>query len=383
MRDGINVLFYLPCLGLGGIERVVQNLAANLPESYSIYIDGQIELPGHLLSKVKLPDNVKLLTGLNLSYESDRYIPLFACHLYKKISTYHPHIIFSFWHRANLTTGIALSAFRKHNRPKWVFSVHGESPGYENNGISNSIKGILLKYFASKANKHVTITKKLVDRCNAYYHGCNFDLMYNPAVSKELSILATEYVDDACFCENNKTILSIGRLDAMKDYKTLIRAFKIVSDSEKDAKLVILGEGPQRYELQSLIDSLELAGRISLPGFKDNPYKYISRCRIFVLSSSHGEASPMVLSEAMFLSKPIVTTNFFTASDIISDNNNGLIARIGDPRDLGEKLLSLLTDCNKSIELGACAKHVAIERYYTNNSVKKYSELIENLVDHC
>ena len=88
----------------------------------------------------------------------------------------------------------------------------------------------------------------------------------------------------------------------------------------------------------------------------------------------------MVLSEAMFLSKPIVTTNFFTASDIISNNITGLIANVGDPQDLGMKILSLLNDKERSNELGKHAKNVAIERYYKPNSVKKYTEIIERIL---
>lgn len=208
----------------------------------------------------------------------------------------------------------------------------------------------------------------------------HFILKYNPVVNEDIIQLADEDLSHPWFQSDNKTILSIGRLDPMKDYKTLIESFSLLHIENNDIKLLILGEGPQRNELQKFIDSKNLSKVVSMPGFKVNPYKYIKRCRVFCISSSHGEASPMVLAEAMFLQKPIVTTNFATARDIISDNVTGLIANARDYRDLSKKILRFLNDPCLSDSCGLMAKKVAIKRYSISESVKEYRVLIKKLL---
>lgn len=375
------IMFFLPCIGYGGIEQVVKNIAFNISDEYDVIITGQIALTNNLFKQVKIPKNIQILeTKFNEKYESDRYLPMFVWDMYKKINQYSPDVIFTFWHRTNLTAGVVMSVINVPSRPKWVFNVHGESPGYYGSNLIDTIKRYLLKSVAKKASSHVTITKSLVLRCNDYYKDCNFILKYNPVVNEDILHLADEELSHPWFQHNNKTILAIGRLDPMKDYKTLIEAFRLLHIQDNDIRLFILGEGPQRNELQEYIDSKNLSDVISMPGFKINPYKYIKRCKIFCISSSHGEASPMVLAEAMFLQKPIVATNFATAKDIISDNITGLIANPGDCKNLSMKIMKLLDSPELSEQFGVMAKKVAIERYSIRESVKEYRILLNQLV---
>lgn len=102
-------------------------------------------------------------------------------------------------------------------------------------------------------------------------------------------------------------ILSVGRLASEKDQETMIRAFALVS-YKVDAKLVILGEGPLRSDLEMLICNLNLKGKVLLPGFVINPYPWYQSADLFVLTSLW-EGFGNVIVEAMECGLPIVCTD--------------------------------------------------------------------------
>ncbi|MFI7858045.1 CDP-glycerol glycerophosphotransferase family protein [Pseudomonas promysalinigenes] len=108
--------------------------------------------------------------------------------------------------------------------------------------------------------------------------------------------------------ETTFTFLTLGRLSPEKDHEKLIRAFKIVHSLNKQARLVIAGQGPLRSYLESLIRTLDLVDFVFLAGQQLNPYPLFIKADCFVLSSNH-EGQGMVLLEAMTLGKPIVSTD--------------------------------------------------------------------------
>ena len=102
-------------------------------------------------------------------------------------------------------------------------------------------------------------------------------------------------------------ILAAGRLAPQKDYPTLLRAFAEVARS-RPARLVILGQGVERERLLELAERLGVADRFDLPGFDVNPFRYMSRASVFVLSSRY-EGFPNVLAQAMACGAPVVSTD--------------------------------------------------------------------------
>ncbi|AUQ68767.1 CDP-glycerol glycerophosphotransferase family protein [Phaeobacter inhibens] len=112
--------------------------------------------------------------------------------------------------------------------------------------------------------------------------------------------------------------LTLGRLSVEKDHAKLIRAFHEILTDTPDAKLVILGEGPLRSNLEQQIRRLGLANNVYLPGHTSNPFPMLKQADCFVLSSNH-EGQPMVLFEAMILQKPIVATDITGNRGVLQD----------------------------------------------------------------
>lgn len=102
-------------------------------------------------------------------------------------------------------------------------------------------------------------------------------------------------------------IVSVGRLIAIKGFDVLIRAFAALAGRHTEVKLLILGEGPMRRELERLIASCSLNGRVLLPGHRDNPYPYMAHARVGIVASRL-EGFPNVLLELMATCRSVVST---------------------------------------------------------------------------
>lgn len=152
----------------------------------------------------------------------------------------------------------------------------------------------------------------------------------NPVIIPELEPLAAQPLGHPWFQPTEPpVILAAGRLQRQKDFPTLIRAFARVS-LETPCRLVILGEGRGRAGLEGLIEALGLRGRVQLAGFQPNPYPFLARARLFVLSSAW-EGSPNVLTEAMALGTPVVSTDCPSGPhELLAGGRFGPLVPVGD-----------------------------------------------------
>ncbi len=138
-------------------------------------------------------------------------------------------------------------------------------------------------------------------------------------------------------------ILACGRLHEQKDYPTLLRAFQRVVQ-KTDARLHILGEGPERTKIEELIGHLGLQSRVSLLGFQSDPAAYMKAARVFVLSSKY-EGFGNVIVEAMSLGVPVVSTRCpYGPDEIIQDEVNGLLVPVGNDELLSDAILRVIKD---------------------------------------
>jgi len=140
---------------------------------------------------------------------------------------------------------------------------------------------------------------------------------------------------------NYPVILAAGRLTEAKDYPTLLRAFAKLRKT-RTARLLILGEGELRKDLEAQIQSLGLENDVQLPGFVDNPYAYMAHCRLFVLSSQW-EGLPSVLIQAMACGAPVVSTNCLSGPDeILAGGKWGRLVAVGDADALAAAMTEVL-----------------------------------------
>lgn len=166
--------------------------------------------------------------------------------------------------------------------------------------------------------------------------------IYNPVVTPELPELAQAPLTHPWFVPGSPPVLlGVGKFTPQKDFATLLKAFARVR-TVRTVRLVILGEGKERATLEALARELGVAGDVDLLGFVRNPFAYMARASVFVLSSAW-EGFGNVLAEAMACGCPVVSTDCPSGpAEILDGGVYGPLVPVGDDAALAKAIFSVL-----------------------------------------
>ncbi len=309
MITNYRVAIYIPCLTGGGAEISMHRLAAGLAkEGFNV---------DFLVSNSIGPDAEEVASNLTQMPEGVNFIDFKARTprasvgpLVRYLKKQRPAAIISFGHNANV---VALLARR-------LASVQSRNILSIQNNFSAEVKNATTKHEKLMVNA-ARLSYGSADVVTAVSRGVADDMarvlrrkkswvkvIYNPIVSQEITEKAHQSVEHEFFRQDTPpVIMSIGRLEPQKDYRTLIQAFAKVR-KRRPCRLVIFGQGYLRTELEELSRQLGIESDISMPGYTSNPYAFLSKASLFVLSSIH-EGLPTVLIEAMACGCPVVSTD--------------------------------------------------------------------------
>jgi len=193
----------------------------------------------------------------------------------------------------------------------------------------------------------------------------------NPTIPFKLFKLAEENIIHPWFsCGNIPVILGVGRLTRQKDFPTLIKAFAKLR-LNRPCRLIILGDGNDRPLLEGLATDLGVKDDLYMPGFTDNPFAYLKRVSLFVLSSAW-EGSPNALIEALALGTPVVSTDCPSGpSEILLNGRYGPLVPVGDAHALATAMHSTLDNPHKKEFLMS-----AVREYTVEKSSKRYLDAL-------
>lgn len=198
------------------------------------------------------------------------------------------------------------------------------------------------------------------------------DVIYDPVVTPELYALADEPLEHSWFGDHEvPVILGVGRLEPQKNFSSLITAFARVRH-QRPCRLVILGEGKLRSSLENQVRDLGLADDVHLPGFVDNPYKYMKHAHLFVLSSSW-EGLGDSLVEALALGTPAVSTACPDGPEEVLDGGRyGRLVPVNDAEALADAMLATLAEPLPAEDLRRAA-----ERFDARDNARRYLEVMQ------
>jgi len=331
------VALFLPSLRGGGAERVMVNLARGFSEK-GLDVDLVLaKAEGPYLSQV--PPEVRVI-----DLHSSRVLASLP-HLVRYLRRERPQAILSAMDHANIVAIWARKLARVQSRV--VVTVHNTLSRATTN--SSNFRGQLMprliRIFYPSADAVVAVSGGAAEDL-AKTTGLpqeRIQVIYNPVVTPEILEKAEEPLNHPWFAPGEPpVILSVGRLTKQKDYPTLIRAFALVRQ-ERPARLMILGEGEERPKLEALVRELGLDDDVSLPGFVDNPYAYMARSAVFVLSSAW-EGFGNVLVEAMAVGTPVVSTDCPSGpAEILEGGKWGKLVPVGDANAMAQAILSTLS----------------------------------------
>ena len=192
---------------------------------------------------------------------------------------------------------------------------------------------------------------------------------YNPVVGPEIAAQAAEALDHPWFAPAAPPVLlAAGKLKPQKDFVTLLEAFALLR-RRRPVRLVVLGEGPARRDLEARARALGIEDDVVLPGFVANPFAYMARSGVFVLSSAW-EGLPGVLIQAMACGCPVVATDCPSGpAEILDKGEHRPLVPVGDARALSTAIESVLGNPPDPDRLRDRAQAFSVD-----NSVDRYLE---------
>jgi glycosyltransferase involved in cell wall biosynthesis len=358
------IAFFLPNLAGGGAERIVVNLLKGMQAS-GVPLDLVVaSLEGPNVDRI--PDRVRVInlaTGRVFTA-----IPALSRYLNRE----RPIALISHLNHANIVALLARKL--SGSKIKLILVEHSTLSVAKAPSLRAKTIPPLMRWLYPQADIVVAVSQGVAQDLEEQLQlqPQTVKVVYNPVVDDDLLDRAKLEVEHPWFQpESPPVILAVGRFSIEKDFLNLIRAFAIVR-KQRPARLLILGEGPQRSELEAEIARLEIAADVSLPGFVENPYAYMSRAATLVLSSRR-EGLPTVLIEAMACGCPVVATDCLSGPrEILAAGKYGRLVPIENAAALADAMLQTLDR--------PFSRDVSIDRgmYFSNErAVAEYLALVE------
>ena len=333
-----SIAIYVPSLRGGGAERMMVILA----NGFSTY-DHRFDL---VLAKAEGPYLKDVANNVHIvDLNASRAITSLP-NLINYLKTQKPSALLSALNYANV---IAVAAHRlSRTKSRLVVSERANFSASRKNAKNMRARLMLpfMRWAYPKADALVAISRGVADDLikNIGLHLKYIQVIYNPADSDHILEMIREPVNHPWFNQNSPpVIIGVGRLTQQKGFDLLIRAFSLLSN-ERNVRLMILGEGELRSELEKLVQDLGLVKKVFLPGFVNNPFAYIHRSSLFVLSS-RWEGFGNVLVEAMACGTPIVSTDCPSGpAEILENGRWGRMVPVGDEIAMAEAMVATLDE---------------------------------------
>jgi glycosyltransferase involved in cell wall biosynthesis len=381
-------------LSKGGAERIVLNIADGLLTlNKDIVVISLIKKDEYLIQK-----NTKIFY-LNKSKNYPRGFKLIKIisflslilKLKKTIKQHKITIVQSHLYSASIINVFSKLAGSRHK----VQIVNHMYLSYEfKRRFSGFLKTVILRNIYSKADLIVSISNKMMSDINETLlknKNVNHIVIPNPHNIDEIIKSAKEHLTTFNFKNDCIYIITVGRLVQRKRINNLIHAFPELKLQNKNLKIIILGDGPEADSIKKDIDKFNLQNDVYLMGFVENPYTFLDKADIFILTSE-SEGLPNVLIEAMLCKIPVISTDCQTGPRelIAPDSNlnyqikegieigcNGMLIPVNNIESIVESILYLLKNNDLKSELVENAFHYA-SQFSFNNIIKKYSEILED-----
>lgn len=324
------IAFFAPSLRGGGAERVMLTLASEFCRR-GLNVDFVLaKAEGQYLSN--LPNDVRLV-DLGV-----KRVAFSFPGLVKYLKSEKPVAMLSTLNHANCIAVLA-KRFAGVNTRLVIREANTVS---KNSGkiktLSEKFMPVVMKYAYPRADYVVAVSHGVKSDLLAHFAQLDekIGVIYSPVVTSEMLALAEEKPDHPWFQDKQTPIvLGVGRLTCQKGFDTLVKAFSEI-ESEKPVRLMILGEGEDRANLQKLVDSLGLSESVSLPGFVDNPFAFMKSSDLYVLSS-RWEGLPNTLIQALAVGCPVMSTNCPSGPNEILENGKwGTLVEVDDVAEMAK-----------------------------------------------
>lgn len=320
--------FFIPDLTVGGAEQVTVNIVNGLSDrGYNITLllsrfDGELD------SRLAADVDVTVLPPSRTSvFGAAAHLPSLVTYLRRE----RPVALFP--HLTQVSV-VALAAARLVETDTLVIPTHHSAFG---TSAGRTARDVVLQQLTTRlyplADRVITVSEGVADSIVAQTAVDRNDIsvLYNPVEVETVrdqgrDPVEHEWIED----DETRVLLSVGRIAQQKDLKTWLRVFNKVHEQNPRVRGVLAGKGPQREEVMAFADRLGIGDVVSMPGYVQNPYGFMHRSDVFLLSSKF-EGLPTVLVEALACGCPVVSTDCPSGPrEILDDGRYGHLVPVSD-----------------------------------------------------
>ncbi len=369
----IKVLFFIHDLGVGGAEKVLVNLVNHMDKSkFDISVTAlfgggvneqflESEIHYRSIFSWTFPGNTKLLK---------LFSPKFLHKLFIR-EKYDIEVSYLEGPAARIISGCP------HKETKLVSWIHIEQHTQE------CAAGAFRSYAESckcyeRFDKTICVSEFVKQDFMSIYPGLKkVEVLYNTNETDKILALKNESFEGKLFSDNEFKLCFIGKIKLQKGIDRIARLHIRLRQAGYPVHFYILGVGPEEKNIEKQIADAGFADSFTFLGYQTNPYKYLSRCDVFVCAS-HSEGFSTAATEALIVGTPVVTMNVSGMREMLGENNEyGIVV----PQD-EEALYAAVKDLLDHPEKLSYYKKMASERgkfFSTENTVKAVEEMFTNL----
>lgn len=367
------ILFLIPTLMHGGAEKVLINLANNLDQDkYEVSVQTLFDVGVH---KNELNDNVKYIPGFKKYFRGNTFIVKLIPKklLWNYFVKEHYDIVVSYLEGP---TSRILSGCTDLNT-KRVAWVHIELPTAK--AASIGFRSPSEAKNAHESFDNIVAVSQNVKECFEKSLGLEnkVQVLYNTNETENIKELSQIPIDNHEINSNEFNVCSVAKLVKTKGYDRLLNVHKKLIDEGLNHHIYLLGIGEEQSNLEKQMKALGIEDTVTLLGYKENPYQYVSKCDLYVCSSIR-EGFSTAVTEALIVGTPVVSTNCSGAYELLGEHNEYGIVTENSEDGIYEGMRKMLSNP----ELLAYYKQKAKERgnfFSRTKTVQAVEEMFDNL----
>ena len=366
------ILFVIPSFGGGGAERVLVNLVNNLDKTkYKVFVQTLFDVG---VNKRYLDSEIEYIPGLKKQFPGN----VFFMKLFTPKALYHLLVREKYDIIVSYLEGPAARIISgcPYEDTKLISWIHVEQ--HTKKVASYSFRSEReAETCYNRFDRTICVADSVLQDFTSLFHivkPCM--VLYNTNEDDRIRELGEEPVEDITY-SNEINVCSVGRLRSEKGYDRLITVHKQLLDAGIKHHMYILGTGAQESKLKAKVAELSVSDSFHFLGFRDNPYKYVSKADLFVCSSRR-EGFSTAVTEALILGVPVVSTCCSGAYELLGKNNEYGIVTENSEQGIYDGMFQML-----STEGLLCHyKNKAKERgkYFSKeNTVRAVEEMFDRL----
>ena len=359
-----NVLHIVEDLKIGGLERVVAAIVRGLdankynPQVWCLAGGGAV---AEELIRAGIP--VKIL-GMCSYHNPLNIIKLSRLLKQSKIDIIHTHGYFggTFGRLAAILAGT----------PFIVAHVHTQYYGFK---IRNLLVERILSHFTDKIVCVSEATRGFVEEFEGIRKEKTCVIYNGSGPQKGFESQWKINRDSFGFINDDIVVVSVASLVKHKGHRVLIDAIKIVSKKNKNLRLLIVGDGPLKNELETYVSDCHLSSNIIFTGLRKDVFALLNLADLFILPSLEREGLGIALIEAMGMGLPVIGTSLGGIPELIKDKVNGFLVTPGNSNQMADAIQRLIVNTDARKKMGMHARKLYEEKF----TVQKMLENIELL----